>query len=490
MSPSLDPSKDYFEILGISETASEEEIRRAFRRLAQRFHPDRDSGDAEKFREVREAYEVLSEAHLRQAYVRQRVARGLNRQALLSLTTQISRHNLPAIDAPQVLYLLVDIQPQPETARKAERLLNLALVVDRSTSMQGRRMQSVKSAAQELLGELGPDDLLSLVAFSDRAEVLTEAVPVKDRRTLYAAIARLRAEGGTEIYQGLQAGLTQLKKHATPEYLSHLILLTDGRTYGDEEIALREAQRATEENNIGISALGIGEDWNDLFLDQLTQYSNGVCEYIRSPTQVRDLLRAQVHQLSKIFLRGLRLNLNTAPYVEVQSVYRVEPYVEELRVRSDAMLSLGDLGEEPLALLLELRIDQPEIGERRIARLHVLVDDDSESGLAGVRQDVTVNFVAGTPQPEPVPMRLLSLLSRQSIFQLQERAWLALEGGDREQATHLLESAATRLFDMGHRQLARAAMLEARRVSQQEHPTSLGRKQLRYGTRSLSIRRK
>jgi Ca-activated chloride channel family protein len=488
VSPSLDPAKDYYALLQVSETATGDEIRTAFRELARRFHPDSSEGDAERFRSIREAYEVLSDAKLRRAYERQRVARGLNHQAPLTLSTQVSRQNLSAVDARQMLYLLVDVRPQPDGARAGKHLLDLALVVDRSTSMQGRRMRNVKAAAQELLDVLGPEDRLSLVAFSDRAEVLSESVPVQDKHTLHAAIARLHAEGGTEIYQGLLAGLNQLRKQDPKQYLSHLILLTDGRTYGDEQLALQEVQRAADEG-IGVSALGIGEDWNDIFLDQLARYGNGVCEYIRSPSQVRELLQAKVRQLSSVFLRGLRLHLNTAPYVEVSTVYQVEPNVKEVKIQPKAMIPLGDLGEETLALILELEVHQPQIGERRLARLHVLVDAEDGEGLAGVRQDVTVNFVSGTPDPEPVPIRLLSLLSRQSVFRLQERAWQALENGNADQATHLLESAATRLFDMGHRQLARAAMLEARRVSQRGQPTSSGRKQLRYGTRSLSIRR-
>jgi hypothetical protein len=81
---------------------------------------------------------------------------------------------------------------------------------------------------------------------------------------------------------------------------------------------------------------------------------------------------------------------------------------------------------------------------------------------------------------------LLNAMTRLSVFQLQENAWQALEQGDAQQATRFLESAATRLFDMGHRELAQAAMLEVGRLSQGVDPTGEGRKKLRYGTRSLT----
>jgi len=59
---------DYYEILGINKNASPEEIKRAFRDLAQKYHPDKPGGDAEKFKQINEAYQVLSDPEKKQMY--------------------------------------------------------------------------------------------------------------------------------------------------------------------------------------------------------------------------------------------------------------------------------------------------------------------------------------------------------------------------------------------------------------------------------------
>ena len=60
--------RDYYEILGVSRTASEDEIKSAFRKLAQKFHPDKKGGDEAKFKEASEAYTVLSDKKRRAEY--------------------------------------------------------------------------------------------------------------------------------------------------------------------------------------------------------------------------------------------------------------------------------------------------------------------------------------------------------------------------------------------------------------------------------------
>ena len=65
--------RDYYEVLGVAKNASDDDIKKAYRKLAMKFHPDRNQGDAakgaeEKFKEAKEAYEILSDAQKRAAY--------------------------------------------------------------------------------------------------------------------------------------------------------------------------------------------------------------------------------------------------------------------------------------------------------------------------------------------------------------------------------------------------------------------------------------
>lgn len=480
MSVTFDPEKNYYASLGLSAEADTEKIKHAYRNLARRYHPDSGSGDVEAFLLVQEAYEVLGDSALRRAYDQQR-----NRDVPFVCEAVLSRVQLSALEIEQMLYLLLDIRPQQSLAT-GRQPLNLALVIDRSTSMRGARIENVKLAALDLVNSLQPQDRLALISFSDRAAVLMPSTEVRNKLPFRSAISRLVPGGGTEIYQGLLAGLQEVRRYCTGSYISHVVLFTDGRTYGDELQALAEARRAGAQN-IGISALGIGEDWNDVFLDDLARGGNGTSAYISVPSQVQKILRERIDELSTIVARGLRLKLTLDSSVRLRLISRVAPYLEILDISAGESLLLGDLNRESLMVLLELVVQQPQTGERHIVSLNLEGTGRLGKQPVHLHQSISVQFVRGQPEQEPVPARLLNALSHMNVFRLQERAWKALDSGNPVQATQLLEFASTQLLNMGHRELSRAALLEAGRVAQGGAPTLGGRKKLRYGTRSLAL---
>ena len=483
--PTIDPQKDYYAALGIPATADEDQIKKAYRDKARQYHPDSANGDAALFRVAHEAYEILQDAALRRAYDRQREGRGLSEEAPFTFELLQNTKYLPILDTSQMMYVMLDIRAKKDL-RSSRRRLNLALVIDRSTSMKGTRMQNVKLAAKDLLDSLYTEDRLSIVAFSDRAEVLAPSDRVGNTRVFNSAIAALTPSGGTEIYQGLLAGLNQVTNDAPDTSINHVILLTDGRTYGDEDQALSAARRAGAQN-IGISALGIGEDWNDVFLDKLARYGGGVSQYIRTPSQVRQVLREQIQGLTNTVAQRMALTFGLASDVRVNGVQRATPYIESLECTQENLVSLGSLTVgEPVTVVVELVVNQSEGGERRVARINLEAEESSTANRIHLRKDINVTF-STNPVVEPVPPRMLNVLARVSVFQLQERAWGALEDGNSRQATRYLEAAATQLFNLGYRELGQAAMLEVGRISQGGDPTGTGRKKLRYGTRALSM---
>jgi Ca-activated chloride channel family protein len=120
-------------------------------------------------------------------------------------------------------------------------------------------------------------------------------------------------------------------------------------------------------------------------------------------------------------------------------------------------------------------------------QLELEADIQSLNKVERLRRDVSIAFTQEEISPEAVQPAILSALSKITVYRMQERAWDTLDDGNVEEASRQLEMIATRLFDLGESRLARAAMLEAGRIAKGGAPTEKGRKELKYGTRGLTI---
>lgn len=486
----MNVEKDYYAVLSVSPFASQKQIKHAYYRLARRYHPDSREVDTPTslFHEIQEAYAVLSDPSSRRNYDRQRDEHRRARRGPLAWNILLSRKTLDTAHKEQVLYALLEIGPSvpPEDNRLP---LDLALVIDCSTSMKGHRLKNVKEAARQIIDELHDEDTLAIVSFNDRAEVVLSDRVGGTRAHAKAGITALRAEGGTEILQGLRIGLREVTAHLRPGVLGHVVLLTDGRTYGDDEGCIAAAERAGG-HDIGITALGIGDDWNDDLLDQMASRSGGTSAYIASPGQVRSLLQKTVRGLGSVYATGLSLSVRGAEGVSVENAFRISPALE--RVYSpDGAMRLGTLAvDTPMKVLLAVAVDRRPPGEHPLLELELTGDipslDRHEETLKHV---VRCAFVDDAPNGggDDVPPAVLSALGKITLYRMQERAWSALAEGHVEQATRQLEMMATRLLDIGEVQLARSAMLEAKHIAEKEGSTDQGRKEIKYGTRSLDI---
>jgi hypothetical protein len=423
-------------------------------------------------------------------------------QALV-IKSLASHQTLPVLDEEQVLYLLVEIAPHP--ALQVQRLpFNLCLVIDRSTSMQGVRLQRVKEATHYIIEFLDEPDVFSLVTFSDHAEVLIAAQPQLDKAYAKAKVSTIHSSGGTEILEGVVAGLDQVNRWLAPGTISHLILLTDGQTYGGEQECLVEAEAAGR-RQIGISTMGIGQDWNDKLLDEIASRSGGTSTYIDSVSKVSSVFRERIHALTTVVTRSLHLMLRLPSGVHLQEAFRVSPCLERLRL-SESGIQLGPLdSEQPCVLILELLLGPGLAGTMRapaggtpagVARVVQLGLDADVLSVAGVpfldrhvalEQSIKVEFTADLQGTEPVPPSIVSALGKLAIFKMQEKTMEDLERGEIEQASQRLETMATRLLNIGENELAKAALLEAGRLTRTGHLSPEGRKKIRYGTRGLSM---
>ncbi len=480
---------DYYAILGVFRDATQDEIKRAYFEAAQKLHPDKNSaeGETELFLEIQQAYETLSNPKRRSLYDAT-LPPALEQRPAVLLETLLSRSALVKGAEPQVIYLHLTISPNEGTNKIPSPPLNICLVLDRSTSMQGEKMDMLKATAIQLLRSLRPDDRLSIVAFSDRAQVVVPASLPFNLRQQENNIQMMQTSGGTEIYSGLKAGLEQINYGYSAGRVNHIILLTDGNTYGDELQCLELAEEAAQKN-IGISGMGIGHEWNDIFLDALASKTGGSSAYIANPKDIQRLLVEKFNALVSMYADEVTLQYKEIEGIKINYAFRVQPDISPIDIESS--LRLGPvLRDTPLQAILEFQVEPSALVSDKIQLLNGSLKLNIAARSTPV-QPVRLNVqcaVSETPSDEAPPNRVLSALSRLTLYRMQERARLAADHGDFDAAARDLHNLATHLLSQGETSLAKTVLFEADNLEKKKNwSAGSSQKDIKYKTRALLL---
>jgi Ca-activated chloride channel family protein len=474
-------SDNFYRILGIHANASAEAIEQTFLSLSSKIPSELQTADNPTYQRIAQAHQILSDAKRRAAY-----DAFLNAQSapVLRMESEVSSKKIPLLRTSQILYLFVNIYP-PVQLSKVHVPLNLALVIDRSTSMQGIRLERVKAAVNLILDKLAPEDVLSVVSFSDRAETILPPGNISENKSgLLVKIRGMQASGGTEIYQGLQAGVTHLSQMTLADYTNHLILLTDGHTYGDADKCLKLAEK-TAAQGIGFSAFGIGSEWNDEFLDKLVSPSGGRSDYIEKPDQIIEYLQNHINGLGDVYARNVCLQLDLPKPMLLQYGFKLTPFSQPI-FAENKVFKLGNIeGRSSLKILLELNLQAQKKEVQLNIPLKLTAEIPSQKQLTyTIEENIQLEIQAEPAIVEPSP-GLLKAVRVLNIYRLNEKVRNEVEVGELEAATKRMKHLTTRLLEVGETQLAQQAHMELARLEKMGDLSEEGRKRLKYGTRSL-----
>ena len=485
----MDTEQSYYAILDLPFDATQDEIRGAYHLAARKFHPDTNPnlGSSDSFYNAQKAYDVLSSPSMQRDDDQTMPPEEIENPGCV-INVSHSKQKISASKDPQLVYVLLDMGTKPVSKKAYQRPLNLTLVLDRSTSMNGERMEMVKENAIRLIKQLGKEDVISVVTFSDRAEVLIPPSRISDVHYMESKISRIQTGGSTEIFQGLSMGVSQNLQNLRPSFLNHLILLTDGRTYGDETNCL-ELAKETANDGLGISGLGIGDDWNDKFLDELAAASGGVCMYISAPNDLRKFLEAKYRHLEQVYGEQAVLQLSSMGRGKNQYGFRIFP--EPAPLLTETPIRLGNLQiNSRLVVMAEFCLDRVDSKAKQInvAEGYVTLQIPTRV-IPRVRVPFSINceIVPAEDIDQNMPAPIVHALSQLTLYRMQEKAQKELENGDTVKASRHLQYLATHLLSRGEKELANAVLKEADHIQKSSKFSEEGDKRIKYGTRSLML---
>ncbi len=201
--------------------------------------------------------------------------------------------------------------------------VNLALVIDRSGSMTGVKLDQAKAAARQLVGQLRPEDRLTVIHYGSDVKAMPGLLATEAHKgEMLRFIDGIWDDGGTNIGAALATARDQLTASAAGYRVNRAILITDGQpTEGmTEPGALAQLAGEVRRNGISVSAIGVGADFNENLLQQLAERGSGAYGYLQDTSQLATLFQKDLLQASTTVARDVELAFTLPDGVELGEV--------------------------------------------------------------------------------------------------------------------------------------------------------------------------
>ncbi len=207
----------------------------------------------------------------------------------------------------------------PDQRIKHRPPTSVAIVLDRSGSMLGKPWEDAQRAAIELIDKLGADDELAIIAYSTAADVVVPLGPATAdaRDAARAAVARLLADGGTNISGGMTLAADELGRARTR--LRRMVLISDGQAnegiYDRHGLVRLATQRAAE--GISITSVGVGLDFNEDVMAGIAVAGRGNYHFVEDAAELGSMFVAELGSLGETILTHANLRVVPAAGVEL-----------------------------------------------------------------------------------------------------------------------------------------------------------------------------
>lgn len=241
------------------------------------------------------------------------------------------------------------------------RPMNLAVVLDRSGSMQDqRKMEYAKSALMTLIGSLQSEDVFSFVVYDQDVDVLRPARRVgKGKRDILALVGEIFPRGSTNLGGGMIEGFEQAERNANSDYINRVILLSDGlANQGITDASeLGRISRKYRSKGISLTTMGVGLDYNENLMVALSESGGGNYYFIESPHGLAAMLQKEFDCLSSVLAQNASIELTLGRGVRVNDVIGCEHRGD----RNTHIIQVGDVyANEEREFTVELEIPSGE----------------------------------------------------------------------------------------------------------------------------------
>ncbi len=310
--------------------------------------------------------------------------------------------------------------------------VNIAIVIDKSGSMSGEKIENAKQAAINAICHLNTSDIVSVVTYDSCVNVVVPATQVTDKDYIIRRIQQINADSRTALYDGVCTGAKELRKFIEENMVNRLILLSDGLANigpsSPQELG-RLGDKLSKER-ISVTTIGIGLGYNEDLMTQLAYKSDGSHYFVEKScglTKIFDIIFGNV--ISTV-AQEIQIEINCAAGVRPVKLLGRQGTIKGQKVT--ACISQLNTQNQKF-ILLEVEVPAGEdCQSQRIADVKVTYDDLSSHTPKTTCKTIDVRFSDSAHQVESSTNR--SVMADVVELTATQRNELALELRDKGRA--------------------------------------------------------
>jgi Ca-activated chloride channel homolog len=306
--------------------------------------------------------------------------------------------------------------------------VNLALVIDRSSSMRGPRLTQAIRAAREVATRLNERDRFALIVFDSSARIAfgPANMTAEARQQAIAVLADLPTGLGTNLAAGWKKGVEAVSSGFVRGAIARVAMLTDGQPSVGVTDARRLSELAEIECSRGVTTttMGIGENFDDELLSEIARRGGGGFYYLATPESIPAAFGSELSGVFSIVATSSELKM--VPDQDVISV-EVLHHLPSRLVGDGLVVSLGDIaGGPPRQVMFKLHLE-PSSTTRRLGTLMLTYREPDGASGQGHIVGIERPQVATSPDVEIVTLERLRLEVASAVDEAWARRGLAVK---------------------------------------------------------------
>jgi len=348
-------------------------------------------------------------------------------------------HRVLAANEAATTYLYTEMTAATGKVAKTPAPLDLAIVIDRSGSMRGQRLQNAIDAAQGAVRRMRDGDRVSVVTYNTMVEdvVSPTTLDASTRDRIVEAIGTIVAAGDTCISCGLETGLVRLQGHTG--MVRRMLLLSDGEATAGvrDEAGFKAIAARCREAGVSITSIGVDTQYNERVMAALALESNGRHYFVENASGLAAVFDKELSSLNKTLATDAELVVTPGPGITVERVYDRTHRVDGNQI----VVPLGTFAEADMkTLLVALRVPANRAGQIDVARVELRYRDLTENDQTHARGELALRLTDDPKEVSGLDVVVENRVNRSKAGDALEEANALYRAGKREEARQKLQA--------------------------------------------------